>query len=115
MKEVPSVPIEKEKETIEMESDDFILLSSHSESSASGILDTIVSILSKQTSDQRHIKRAIHQPIPSLSRYNVSDAIQFVKQSLETSQRDTISWIVYLKLFLALGLDLRIVAVFTPF
>ena len=116
MKELSLTPAETEQGSVEMESEDFISLTIHPESSTSDILlDMVVSILSKQVTKQKHIKHIFHQPIPSLSQYNVSDAIQFVKRSLEMNQCDTISWIVYLKLFLALGIDLRSSSFFHQF
>ena len=116
MKELPSIPAEMEQGSMDMENEDFISLTFHPESSTSDILlDMVIGILSKQVTKQKHIKRIFHQPIPLLSQYNVSDAIQFVKRSLEMNQCDTRSWIVYLKLFLALGIDLRCSSFFHQF
>ena len=81
MKELPSIPAEMEQGSMDMENEDFISLTFHPESSTSDILlDMVIGILSKQVTKQKHIKRIFHQPIPLLSQYNVSDAIQFVKR-----------------------------------
>lgn len=46
-------------------------------------------------------------PIPLLARFDVSAAVQVVKEKLEEESHNTNVWILYLKLFLALGVDLR--------
>lgn len=109
VKESPSITAEDEQEYVETENEDFIALTIQPQSSDSDILlDMVIGILDKTGMQRAQIERAFHQPIPSLSQFNVSDAIYLVKQSLERNQSDVMSWIVYLKLFLSLGIDLRI-------
>lgn len=89
----PSEPAEDEN--------DFISLSASSD-----LLAETLSILDPSMRHHTRTLRSLRQPVPPL-RTNVSSALQHVKTRLEANQNDSLAWVLYLKLFLALGLDLR--------
>ena len=45
--------------------------------------------------------------MPSLSRYNVDEAVKFVLSKLDANRHSDFLWLLYVKLFLALGVDLH--------
>lgn len=45
--------------------------------------------------------------MPSLSRYNVDEAVKFVLSKLDANRHSDFLWLLYVKLFLALGVDLQ--------
>ena len=94
-----------------MDDDEFIAFSTtpiSDELDYTHLLQAVVEALDPNTSQLSHIYRQLRLPIPSLSKYNVSAAVQVVKTKLEGATHDAFVWILYLKLFLALGVDLRI-------
>ena len=94
-----------------MDDDEFIAFSSSpisDELDYTHLLKAVVEALDPSTSQLHHIYRQLRLPVPSLSKYDVSAAVQIVKAKLEETTQDPFVWILYLKLFLALGVDLRI-------
>ena len=65
-----------------------------------------VSLLDLSRSRAAHIRRALSLPVPALHA-NVAAALQMAKSRLERDPTDSLLWILFLKLFLALGVDLR--------
>ena len=105
------LPANDEPKGDEIDDDEFIAFSStpiSDELDYAHLLKAVVEALDPSASQLQPIYRQLRLPVPSLSKYDVSAAVQIVKAKLEETTHDPFVWILYLKLFLALGVDLRI-------